>query len=942
MLLFRKRFWSFLFVALCALLLASVIVWAASPSAIPPAPHLRLSPPTHSSGPDFVPGRILVQMEPEALAKAEASIESLGLEPIRSLAAPGLTLVRVPEGEELKLAQRLSRQPGIRYAEPDYLLHAFPTTSVVTPNDTYYADYQWQLPYINADTAWDTTTGSNSITIAIIDTGVDLTHPDLAAHIVSGYDFINNDADASDDQGHGTHVASIAAAVSDNNEGITGVTWNAKVMPVKVLDSGGSGAISGVADGIRWAVDNGADIINMSLGGSSTSSTLEDAIDYAYSHGVFIVAAAGNDYESGNPTSYPAAYNHVVAVASTDNSDGHASYSNSGSYVDVAAPGGDPSDSYDSNPEHWIVGAYWRGSGYDYAWLSGTSQAAPHVAGLAALLLSLDPSLGPDDLEDIITSTAVDVQAAGWDEFSGYGRIDAAAAVAAVVSAPTATPTPTPNPAATSTPTDTPVPTYTPTFTPSFTPTWTPTLPPTATPTSPPTDTPTPGPTPTSTPTPPPGATDTPTPTFTPTTAATATPTATATVPATATPTATLTPTPIFTPLPRPQCDVPLAQQSAAAAQARPAVAVDRLGNAFAVWGDDRGGQASLFGALLTPWSGQWHGDIAVPGSDLANTASPALAVGPRGETLAVWHAINGGDSDIWASFRPAGSTTWIGPVQVNTDSTPPKTQQNPAVTITRDATMFVVWEDDRTGTPDIFWSRRLHGSSNWEPAQRLHPSSLGVQTQPAIASDAQGNVHVVWVEQRGPVQLLLVSHLQAGSSTWTIPEVVAAPMPATAKPARPDLVVSRRGQLIVAWEDSRHAATAPDIYYSQRALATASPWSSPQPINDDNGPAAQHKPHLALSPYSVMATWEDNRNGNSDIFIAWFKDDGSGWETNQRINTDTGTALQTDPDVAMDANGNAVVVWTDRRNAATTPDAYVCYLFNFDRYHVYTPLALR
>jgi hypothetical protein len=348
-------------------------------------------------------------------------------------------------------------------AEPDYLFY-----TTATPNDTLFARYQWNLRHIRADHAWDRTAGSSHVVIAIVDTGVDLAHPDLADKIVAGYDMVHDDADPADDQGHGTHVASIAAASSNNGQGIAGVAWGARIMPIKVLDANGAGRSSDVAQGITWAVDQGADIINLSLGGSNDSDVVAQAIHNAHARGVLVVAASGNLYQRGNPVIYPAAYNHVLAVAASDDQDGHASYSSSGSYIDVAAPGGDPSGALDNENRHWIPGAYWRGSGISYAWLSGSSQAAPHVSGLAALLLSLNGELTPDQLTAIITGTALDVQSAGWDEFSGYGRIDVPAALDGVATIAANTPTHTPT--WTATPTSTETPTLTPTPTPSPTP----------------------------------------------------------------------------------------------------------------------------------------------------------------------------------------------------------------------------------------------------------------------------------------------------------------------------------------------------------------------------------------------------------------------------------------------------------------------------------------
>ncbi|MBC8449193.1 MAG: peptidase S8, partial [Chloroflexi bacterium] len=384
----------------------------------------RLLPPMDPSPRAYLPGRILVKFSTQAQLGGQSVMDDMGLQTLDHLQALDVHVLSVTPGTELDAAARLAAHPAVAYAEPDYLVYA-----LTTPNDPYYSGYQWNLAHINADEAWDTTTGSSDITIAIVDTGVDLVHPDLADKTVAGYDFVNGDSDASDDHGHGTHVASIAAATSNNGRGLAGVSWGARIMPVKVLGADGGGLVSSVANGICWAADHGADVLNLSLGGPA-AATLQSAVDYAYNAGVLVVAAAGNNYEEGNPPIYPAACDHVLAVAATNNLDGHASYSSSGSYVDVAAPGGDPSGSGDSDPTHWIIGAYWRGKACDYAWSAGTSQAAPHVAGLAALLLSVDGDLTHDELEASIRDTAVDVGTPGWDEFSGDGRIDAQAALA--------------------------------------------------------------------------------------------------------------------------------------------------------------------------------------------------------------------------------------------------------------------------------------------------------------------------------------------------------------------------------------------------------------------------------------------------------------------------------------------------------------------------------
>jgi subtilisin family serine protease len=393
-------------------------------------------------------GRLLVRFRPLATdALARGVLAGDGLAVIGRIDAIDVYVVSVPAGREAEVARELKRNLAVAYAEPDYIVRA-----LRVPDDPYFAIEQWNLAQIGGPAAWDLTTGSASVVIAVVDTGVDIGHPDLASKIVAGYDFVNLDTDPQDDEGHGSHVAGIAAAVSNNTVGVSGVSWGAAIMPVKVLDDSGSGYTSDVAAGIAWAADHGARVINLSLGGPGASQTLQDAVDHAYSAGALIVAAAGNDYSSGNPVNYPAACEHVVGVAATNDQDGHASYSSAGSWVDVAAPGGDPTGSSDPNPRHWIMSTYWRGAvaasaepqaiQAAYERHAGTSMATPHVAGLAALVWSRHPEWTHDQVAWAIESTALDRGAAGRDDLFGWGRIDAGAAVALEVLQPTPTPTP--------------------------------------------------------------------------------------------------------------------------------------------------------------------------------------------------------------------------------------------------------------------------------------------------------------------------------------------------------------------------------------------------------------------------------------------------------------------------------------------------------------------
>ena len=206
-----------------------------------------------------------------------------------------------------------------------------------TPNDPVLTQ-QWALRDIHAYEAWDITTGGD-VTIALLDTGVSPSHPDLKSKLLRGRDLYNNDDDPSDDEGHGTYTAGVAAASSDNGTGIAGICWGCKILPVKVLGSRGQGDDATIAAGIRWAVDQGVRIISMSLGGPDDTDVMRDAVAYAHDHNVLIIAASGNGQAEGNLPNYPAAYPSVLAVSATNSTDGVTGFSTTGSFVDIAAPG---------------------------------------------------------------------------------------------------------------------------------------------------------------------------------------------------------------------------------------------------------------------------------------------------------------------------------------------------------------------------------------------------------------------------------------------------------------------------------------------------------------------------------------------------------------------------------------------------------------------------
>ena len=319
---------------------------------------------------------------------------------------PALNCVLVRAKDVHTFIRNIMREEIVDYAEPNYIVRA-----TYAPNDPYYS-HQWGIPAIKADKAWDIEKGNKSVKIAIVDTGIDYTHEDIASNYVSGgYDWVNGDTDPLDDNGHGTHCAGIAAAVIDNGTGIAGVA-QVSIMAEKVLNSYGYGSNWNVARGIVHATKSGANVISMSLGSSSFSRILQKACLYAWRKGCILVAAAGND--GVRSIDYPARFKTVICVGSIDQSNSRSSFSNYGPQMELVAPG-----------EH-ILSTY---PGNMYVYKSGTSMATPHVAGVAALVWSHNPTLRNRDVRIILARTADDLGTLGWDEEYGFGRVDAEEAV---------------------------------------------------------------------------------------------------------------------------------------------------------------------------------------------------------------------------------------------------------------------------------------------------------------------------------------------------------------------------------------------------------------------------------------------------------------------------------------------------------------------------------
>ncbi len=373
-------------------------------------------------------GRLIVFWKPGRPTR----LENAGIASVSTAVgvAGARSLVIAEPGTAGVLAAQLRSDPDVAAVIPDARTtvgpdalgsDAWPASG--SPNDPLYGPYQADLRLIGLPTAWQTTTGSASVTVAIIDSGTTMSHEDLAGiTFVSPYNAITGGHEAADDYGHGTHVTGTIAAQTNNGKGVAGIAPDVQVMPIKALDADGAGYFSYFLDGLDYAVANGADIVNASLGASlipASVNAMQPTIDAAYDAGVTIIAAAGNDGDGS--IDYPCAFRHVICVGATDNGDGHAPFSNVNAYVDISAPGVSVASTY---PPFGCPGyplCYWQ--------MSGTSMATPHVAGVAALVLSAWAAYTPDQIEAALENTAVDLGTAGRDDLFGYGRVDAAAAV---------------------------------------------------------------------------------------------------------------------------------------------------------------------------------------------------------------------------------------------------------------------------------------------------------------------------------------------------------------------------------------------------------------------------------------------------------------------------------------------------------------------------------
>lgn len=393
----------------------------------------------------FQSGQVMVAWTAETpLADREAVKSRLGLVDL-----PGrgdrFELLSVPDGAELDTCRRLRGERGVAVAEPNYVVrsrHVAGSLKVAgsrrlqyVPKDQAWGlnlqnkglnqEMLWGLKAIKADQAWDTTQGDSGITVAVIDTGVDMTHPDLAGNLdtANALNVLEAGRPVDDDFGHGTHVAGIIAAVGDNRQGALGVAFKTRVMPIRVLGVDGSGTLADLVYAIDHAVAKGAHVINMSLGSPDRSELEGEAIKDALAKGVVVVAAAGNEATTGNYAEYPASYPGVLSVGAVGPDLKRAPFSNFNSSVTVVAPG---VDIFSTLPVRF-------GKDNPYGYLSGTSMAAPMVAGAAALVLAAHPTWTPEQVASRLRKTAqnlaVNDEVLDYSPFFGDGLIDAAAAV---------------------------------------------------------------------------------------------------------------------------------------------------------------------------------------------------------------------------------------------------------------------------------------------------------------------------------------------------------------------------------------------------------------------------------------------------------------------------------------------------------------------------------
>ncbi|HXL03901.1 MAG TPA: S8 family serine peptidase [Bacillota bacterium] len=370
---------------------------------------------------DYRDSDILVSFRENASSEEiENLVGSQGCHVKRVIEGAGIYVIGISEGRDpVRAVEDFKSNSLVRHAQPNWVGRVTDINDIgvsLIPNDPNLSR-QWAIDAMGLRHAWDKTRGSSGVTVAVIDTGVQVNHPDLVGNIISGYDFYNRTSYVTDHNGHGTHIAGIIGAATNNGLGIAGINWSVSIMPLKAADDSGGGylSLSEIIEALRYAADHGADVVNMSfqIGDASSGEDffMEEAIEYAYNKGVTMIAAAGNEGQGW--LAYPARHSKVIAVGAIGPDLNRASWSNYGNHIDVVAPG-------DSIVSTWPMNTF--------ASASGTSMAAPQVAGVAALLISSGVR-GPENIRQILHETAMDLGTAGYDDVYGWGLVNAHAAV---------------------------------------------------------------------------------------------------------------------------------------------------------------------------------------------------------------------------------------------------------------------------------------------------------------------------------------------------------------------------------------------------------------------------------------------------------------------------------------------------------------------------------
>src|SRR2546430_16255044 len=378
---------------------------------VPTGPPLL--PSSDAGLPHHVPGSFALRSVRTAdVQRVVATIDGTFLSEIKELNT--VTVRLSPPASIVDTIRKLQGMAGVRYAEPNYVYQLF-----LTPDDPFFSSKQWGPQRINAPAAWDITAGSPNTVVAVVDSGIDGTHPDFSGKVLAG---TNCTTDTLPPPSHGTHAAGIAAAIGNNGTGIAGINWTAGILPIKVCNASGSCTNSdiscGVVFGVTFAISNPSlrVVENLSLGGPGYAQQLKDAFDYALQNKVLVVASSGNDGKS--TVLFPAGYPGVMAVGASTPTNGRAAFSTYGTHLSVIAPG---VDIYSTVP------------GGGYSLMTGTSMAAPHVAGVAALILALSPGLSPAQVRSQIERTATHLGSSAFDPQFGWGVVNAAAALGALV-----------------------------------------------------------------------------------------------------------------------------------------------------------------------------------------------------------------------------------------------------------------------------------------------------------------------------------------------------------------------------------------------------------------------------------------------------------------------------------------------------------------------------